>query len=487
MAAASMRTVRHLRLRAGSETAVRRMLPVLEDAVRCASMGDEGGRLLVVRRLALGRLPPDISAQALSRHIEQRVQEAARQWVDAADPAAESAACVAFAGALQARVQLALRLVRGQPCTAWYWPRAVAEFEPAGQAGANLSRMAWTIAAWPEARVALPAWATAVASEPAGAARLGACMPADAGEALVRRAGVSVARGRAMDAAAEPAPSWSPARPPEGGDAATPEWLRALRVAAGPALPVASSRTTSAVGVQHEPGAAAPVRIDHDAPVALHVAHAPTPRVEAQHPQGERFLQAAPTRPAWSGKDPSPSAQLAQPVWPGPARQEALSSTGPAAIASHAVRGDPFLAPTACGGLLFLLAVVQRLGLPDRLPGQENGIAAGMLGIALQRLRVPADDPAWPLAATCGNPRDEAASHAWLAAARAWLRHAGRIGLGPLVLRPAQLALTATHADVHFDLARTDLNVRRLGLDLDLGWVPWFGRVVNFHYGRGPA
>jgi len=24
--------------------------------------------------------------------------------------------------------------------------------------------------------------------------------------------------------------------------------------------------------------------------------------------------------------------------------------------------------------------------------------------------------------------------------------------------------------------------VRRLGLDLDPGWLPWFGRVVRFHY-----
>jgi hypothetical protein len=30
------------------------------------------------------------------------------------------------------------------------------------------------------------------------------------------------------------------------------------------------------------------------------------------------------------------------------------------------------------------------------------------------------------------------------------------------------------------------LAVRRAGLDLDPGWVPWFGRVVGFHYGRVP-
>jgi hypothetical protein len=28
--------------------------------------------------------------------------------------------------------------------------------------------------------------------------------------------------------------------------------------------------------------------------------------------------------------------------------------------------------------------------------------------------------------------------------------------------------------------------VRRLGLDIDPGWLPWFGRVVAFHYRQGP-
>jgi hypothetical protein len=26
--------------------------------------------------------------------------------------------------------------------------------------------------------------------------------------------------------------------------------------------------------------------------------------------------------------------------------------------------------------------------------------------------------------------------------------------------------------------------VRRAGLDVDPGWLPWFGRVVNFHFDR---
>jgi hypothetical protein len=35
---------------------------------------------------------------------------------------------------------------------------------------------------------------------------------------------------------------------------------------------------------------------------------------------------------------------------------------------------------------------------------------------------------------------------------------------------------------VFFDLAAADVRVRRSGLDIDPGWVPWLGRVVRFHY-----
>jgi hypothetical protein len=31
-------------------------------------------------------------------------------------------------------------------------------------------------------------------------------------------------------------------------------------------------------------------------------------------------------------------------------------------------------------------------------------------------------------------------------------------------------------------LGAADLRVRRRGLDRDPGWVPWYGRIVAFHY-----
>jgi len=73
-------------------------------------------------------------------------------------------------------------------------------------------------------------------------------------------------------------------------------------------------------------------------------------------------------------------------------------------------------------------------------------------------------------------------SNAWLVACRRWLRRYAGIGLSRLVLRPAQMKVTPTHLDLRFDIGLAELSVRRAGLDIDPGWVPWFERVVTFRY-----
>ena len=65
-------------------------------------------------------------------------------------------------------------------------------------------------------------------------------------------------------------------------------------------------------------------------------------------------------------------------------------------------------------------------------------------------------------------------------------RHYGEAALAAaLTERPAHIRATASHLDVHLRLAAVDLDIRRTGLDLDPGWLPWLGRVVRFHYDSG--
>lgn len=184
-------------------------------------------------------------------------------------------------------------------------------------------------------------------------------------------------------------------------------------------------------------------------------------------------------------------------------------------------------AASACGGLLFLLPVLLRLGYPTWAqtlpPGSAVQLTRQMLSLVLQRLRAPPDDPAWLLANSMPNPDpgglniplpavwvdpllaaprgatannlitlaqapQSAASlaHLWLTACRRWLRRQAGIGVASLVVRPAAVALTATHADVYFRLGAADMRVRRAGLDIDPGWLPWLGNVVSFHYLEPP-
>lgn len=72
--------------------------------------------------------------------------------------------------------------------------------------------------------------------------------------------------------------------------------------------------------------------------------------------------------------------------------------------------------------------------------------------------------------------------YAWELAVRSWLAQHTALSLRDVVARPGRIAVTRTHLDIFFDLAQADVRVRRVGLDLDPGWLPWLGRVVAYHY-----
>jgi hypothetical protein len=52
----------------------------------------------------------------------------------------------------------------------------------------------------------------------------------------------------------------------------------------------------------------------------------------------------------------------------------------------------------------------------------------------------------------------------------------------PPLAQPARLLANETHLDLDLLTQRVDIDIRRAGLDIDPGWVPWLGRVVTFHY-----
>lgn len=168
-------------------------------------------------------------------------------------------------------------------------------------------------------------------------------------------------------------------------------------------------------------------------------------------------------------------------------------------------------AATDAGGFLFLIRALQHCRMDAWLAEQERLTAPAaftawdvprlvLLRIA-DLLDIPASDPArlclldedaagtgvaaeaGVAAETVTATEEDAAVDMWVARVRDWLAAApGALTLADVVRRPARMGWTRTHVDVFLRARDADLRIRRLGLDLDPGWVPWLARVVTFHY-----
>ncbi len=168
--------------------------------------------------------------------------------------------------------------------------------------------------------------------------------------------------------------------------------------------------------------------------------------------------------------------------------------------------------PTSAAGLFFLLNALERIGISQALAGSlawsAPNFAARVLRHLAAQVEIPEHDPIvqwldslllpdtksqeplrcdpswWP--SNLRLSRDTAALddlvRAWSVAARRWCWRMGKINVREIVSRAGIFSVDRTDLDVSMPLDRADVRVRRIGLDLDPGWLPWFGRVVRFHY-----
>jgi len=167
-------------------------------------------------------------------------------------------------------------------------------------------------------------------------------------------------------------------------------------------------------------------------------------------------------------------------------------------------------------GFAFVIPLLQRLGMSELLLRNdvllEFDFPRRLLWTMAERFAVAEDDPVrqlfeawepgadsmlenvclpelWPRMTTLfGRPlshhptalRDVINTTQLMAAA--YLRRFCGISLRTLLQRPGRVLLTPTHWDVIFDINQTDLRLRRVALDTNPEWVPWLGKVVQFHY-----
>jgi hypothetical protein len=486
------RRIRHARLRCARPEHAAHGRVLLEDALRTASLPDQG-RLVVFRRVDLGRLSPHSSAGAWSRRLELRLLQLASRAVYFAEPAAARAEAVWFPDAWEAPIELAVRWQRGAVPAAWFWP------------------------------VAVPGWSAGL--PPVAAARLlFRTLEARGGDAATLALAARLARADRLIEYAEclsatELRAWTPRA--AGGPAPASPAARLPEAELDPMLPVpwrvrlaGLKRTWSATPARFCWVLAGVLAAGRDA------GHEP----ELLRCAAELWWRRAiPDEPAaLPARTPPPEAARAVAA---PAARAAVSPPAPGTAAttpnappagdrdSAAARASA----TAAGGLLFTLHLLHALGWPGSPDPADRAAAAQQAGNwwrhLAERLALPPGDAirrwleTWCERVAPAAPVKESPFTARRAAARRLDRrlHAGsaprlsdpaaltlavqrlcwrraRLGWRPLVRRPAQMTWTNTHVDLCFTHRQADVRVRRAGLDLDPGWVPWLGRVVRFHY-----
>jgi hypothetical protein len=464
------------RIRGRSEPLIRRGALLLEDALRTASLpGTEHGRLLLIRSLTLGTIRPTLSAATLAHQLEQRVAELARLAVHGDDPRASHAPAVYFHDRLDAVITLIRRLAGGtlsESGGAWYWRQAV------------------------------PDWRSDVMPEQAGRVLLGSLLnlnldfrsfsqafqrlfEMDAldvvlqavreqdGPALLQRCGWRGSErmddfpaGQRAQAGVMPFPqTWQPAL-----SRWTARW--------GPAD--ARSLWLVAVAVKSwRPETAGPSAVLDEAKALLGTI--------------ARFVAA----PLASPSSP-PDEQVAR---------QAVGETGrvvqtdEAAISEETVQDERVSVYTPHAGFWFLIPLLMRAGfsraIQDHPEWIDTQVPWHLLHSLANRLAIEPSDPVqlWLSDHELNGSRIEVPERfselssegasvvaSWRVAMRRWCRLQANLGLANVVQRPGWVLWNKTHVEVWMPLSDVDLRIRRVGLDLDPGWVPWLGRVIRFYF-----
>ena len=195
---------------------------------------------------------------------------------------------------------------------------------------------------------------------------------------------------------------------------------------------------------------------------------------------------------------------------PGEARDEATPTSAAArapgvtealSIAGRAAPAERAAFVTRDGGLFWLFSVLALPPLQRRLSTCDEPQAGWREWVRLVRaLGADPDDAWWAFAAQRCQLEGDGAGPAsavrrlhWPPAVADALMAAAAPRFGDAALRatlgarPARVVADEARVDVHFRLADADIDVRRRGLDVDPGWLPWLGCVLRWHFGSALA
>jgi hypothetical protein len=473
----------------------------VEEALRLAPVGPE--RLLLVRRLALGRLPAGGGTDGWNNRAAEALAEQASRAVHGSDPSAPDAGAVWFRSGAEARALLLRELAAGRRPAAWFWRLAAAEW-----AGADLADWA-------------PVWIAAAERDVPELVALARAVVgvAEAGDlprlirALVAASGPIVPRGVLIDPSAHlesrrpasPQPPDAPDRPALDDErragAAVARLSRAARLALAAALVELASDPPRAAWLARMALIAAAPEIAFSGPILDRAATALVLKV--QDTPASAALPAVPKGPARP-----PSAQLAL-------RHESSRPPAPlpdAAVASAQGQAEPIppqaLAKPATtppaqfvttpslerfsrfAGVFLLVVPLERMGLSGWLEARPeaavDGFGRALLAAIARRMGAKDGDPV--LEVSSGETPLEWQDHltAWRVGLDRWLRRTARIRLGEVACRAGWLILHDESLEARYRVRSADIRLRRQALDLDPLWTPWLGLLIRYHYRDEP-
>lgn len=504
--------IRSLRLRGGPQevAAARAGLTQALDSASWPSVPDD--EVLVLRRIEVRGTAREIVARAA-----QRVSMLAAEAVRPEDPRIAQATAVRFRSRPALKARLLLDLASGQAGSRWYWR----EWQPLFHlplADALVKLFEAEILDLPAVLMDLhhqPLWSDwwRILDEPAAQRLLGAL-----GAALGTTHGIgSEVRGGAHPPAAELAPI-----PESIVDLASRPigWLPPLPVG----LPARSSRARLAALLRllqwtpailkradagdtlHALALALTTRMQPHRPDQPPAAPRPTPSGAPEvWSTGGAALAAVSAAVSERATPPAQPADervpVAQPRTSDHAaeRREERAVAADAVLAAGAAVPEPWLEDgciTAQGGAFYLLNFLALSSVQDKLSGHDLPGAGWRWLLSLMRAFGVEPDAALAqfMAIQCGLtqgsdlallPSPLPGPQAQELLAQALRRYGEEAVQASFGLVPARLLHSPTHVDVHLRMDDIRLPVRRAGLDVNPGWLPWLGRVVTFHYGSG--
>ncbi len=452
------RQVRTVHLRSLDAALIRRGAMLLEDALHTASLPD-AGRLLLVRSLDVGRIQSQQSSATLALVVEQRLTQLETTAVHANDPAAGDSIAVYFRDDVEPYLCLALRLANHRSADEWFWQLAVTNWQPNLPREEGFRRVIYGLIQSPIGVVAIAPLMQkllaqnsitpllSVLTQSDGSDLLQACgwLKSESSIELINSLLLVFLSSSWINLLQRWIETW-------GIEDPRSLWLSTIGlIAEQPAFILDEQLTIRSQQIIHK-----------------------VSDLRKQLKSDSFSLLKSPVSVLETSQTALDNSQ--EIIHESESPDSKLSITSP-----HL---------THYAGLLFLLPLLTHLGIESFLESNpqiiEFDLPRKLLHTIAHRLAIPKTDSVWSLLGDyLENYSESDLVRSWLNSLRRWCRLNARMGLHNLVTRSGHLSITPTHVDIWFEPEQADIRIRRVGLDLDPGWVPWFGRVIAFHYTGG--